>query len=1627
MALQNVTPESMIFTPFWVQAYRLPFLSKSRSLAKSLGNLLGEFVTVFEDSLNEGWGPFLRFKVRLDITKPLLRGKMISLPKVRDEFWLEFRYERLPNYCMECGVIGHLYQKCPQFLENIDNGIEPELSYGPTLNGSPLPSSSYDRYRSDFSKGNAWPLLTRLARNSLTATLPRINHRPPAHPQPLLIGEGSNARVVTPPYGPNHATTNNQNMAASTIFTPGVLTNSSLISTTSVKTTTFSSSSTDPIHTPSASSSLLVTSATHIDVYIPDIGIHSTNIPTTQIHLPFATYPPTDSISNNLTTSVLPMPFIPNSTSTTQLIISGCCHAQGLVDQENVNPNCRVKRQKESKSLRQTLKRCRGSQGLDTSSFGDFNAIPLLIMKLLSWNARGLGNSSAFRRLQLLVSEQSPQVLLLMETKLCDGALSRFKLSLNFNNGLEVSRVGLKGGIMLLWKDGVDVTLLSMNTNHFDCYVLFDDGPRWHLSAIYGFPEAINKKHTWALIRRLADVSPLDPWLLIGDINEIFAQEHKSCGPLRPDNQMQAFRSTMDQCFLNALHVLGDDFTWAKNRKRGTGLKERIDWCLINNVWKDSLVHPILTHLDYYGSDHRVLSAEINFSQQQVPAVRRKSRFRFEKIWLKDEECCDIISRRWFSADHLDPAAGFRECVERCSKQLQDWHIKKYGKMKKKISKAQKEVSRLNSVASVTDLEPAATAAHVQAVQSAECILEELLANEEQYWHQRSRVEWLQSGDRNTKFFHSKASARRSNNKIKELRDVDGSVITSKDGIAHLVADYFSKLFTATDEDHWALSHVLSTIPTTISPQQNDSLLLEFTGPEVYAALKSMGSDKSPGVDGLSAMFYQNYWHIVGDLVTKVVLNVLNHGGSPEAFNKTLITLIPKIKKPKEMKDFRPISLCNVIYKIISKMLATRFKEVLPSVISKTQSAFLSNRLITDNILVAFELIHNLKHRKRGSNGYATLKLDMSKAFDRVEWSFIAAVMSKMGFNIRWISLIMSCLHTNSFSFIINGEVTGLVTPQRGLRQGDPLLKYEEQIGRLKGLAVSRHSPTISHLLFADDSLLFCQANDRSCGAIKRALDIYHRASGQQLNADKSVMSFSPNTPESVQNSFQQILGMPICECHESYLGLPAYSERDKSQLFSNIKEKIWKLMHAWNDKIFSIGGKEVLLKAVVQSIPTYAMSCFRLSAKFCKEIEAMMARFWWGSTSDNKEIHWKKWRFLCKSKGSGATGGGLSSITWQGIVWGRELLAKGLRLKVGTGSSISCVDDSWIPGHKSFKPYCYTGDHSNVVADYISSNREWNLELLNTHFSPHDVEHILTIPLSFLPTNDRWIWHYDVSGDYSVSTGYNFASSLEEDDISSCSHTQETWWKAWESIGHALFSCCHAKDVWTLSGFIIDFSNADHMSDGDYLMHLSTIYSKQDLECILCLMWFIWSNRNSYIHATSTPVGGLRTSPIPTAKWQPPPENNYKLNVDAALDSSRSKIGIGVIVRNSAGQVVGAMSKPAVGNFKSQEMEAKAMFVGLSWAKQYQIPIDYVETDCLMLVNALNGCISHNSSFFGLVSDVTFHLSSFSNVCVSHVKRDANQAAHNLAKQALQLDNDCMWLGEIPSTIFSVVVNNSL
>ena len=258
--------------------------------------------------------------------------------------------------------------------------------------------------------------------------------------------------------------------------------------------------------------------------------------------------------------------------------------------------------------------------------------------------------------------------------------------------------------------------------------------------------------------------------------------------------------------------------------------------------------------------------------------------------------------------------------------------------------------------------------------------INELLDEEEIRWNQRSRVDWLKLGDRNTQYFHHRASQRKRKNEIRGLWDKDGRWCENMGDIANIAIAYFLELFTTSSPTK--VVEVVETVQRCITEEMNEQLTKEFQKEEIIQAISQMHLTKALGPDSISAVFYQKYWDIIGDDVCSIILNTLNANASLADLNKTNIVLIPKTNRPTKMSEFRHISLCNVSYKIISKVLANKLKPILNSIISENQSAFVPGRLITDNVLVAFEIMHYLKKKRNGSEGFMVVKLDMSKAYD---------------------------------------------------------------------------------------------------------------------------------------------------------------------------------------------------------------------------------------------------------------------------------------------------------------------------------------------------------------------------------------------------------------------------------------------------------------------------------------------------------------------------------------------------------------------------------------------------------------------------------------------------------------------
>ena len=321
-------------------------------------------------------------------------------------------------------------------------------------------------------------------------------------------------------------------------------------------------------------------------------------------------------------------------------------------------------------------------------------------------------------------------------------------------------------------------------------------------------------------------------------------------------------------------------------------------------------------------------------------------------------------------------------------------------------------------------------------------------------------------------------------------------------------------------------------------------------------------------------LFYQHFWNIADSNVTQAVLLWLNTCIHPELVNHTFLTLIPKTPNPEHAHKYQLISLCNVLYKIFSKVLANRLKKVLPDIIIEHQSTFVKDRLISNNILVTFETLHCMKNHKSGNSGFVAFKLDMSKAYDRMEWSFLEVLMQKMGFDKRWIDLIMIYVKTVTYSIIVNGELKGLIHPSKGIKQGNPLssflflmcteglhgfIKNATRKGEIKGFSLCRRGSKLTHLFFVDDSLLFCRVNPDECNKILSILSSYKSASVQQVNRSKIALFFSKSTPDDIKELIKDLLMVQEIQHYEKHLGLPSLLGKGKKASFNYIKKRVWK------------------------------------------------------------------------------------------------------------------------------------------------------------------------------------------------------------------------------------------------------------------------------------------------------------------------------------------------------------------------------------------------------------------------------------------------------------------------------------
>jgi len=487
---------------------------------------------------------------------------------------------------------------------------------------------------------------------------------------------------------------------------------------------------------------------------------------------------------------------------------------------------------------------------------------------------------------------------------------------------------------------------------------------------------------------------------------------------------------------------------------------------------------------------------------------------------------------------------------------------------------------------------------------------------------QKSRMHWLREGDANSKFFHGCMSSRRCQNTVNMVA-VDGVSVEGVHNIREAIFTHFSTHFKSLDVNR---PRVQGMHFRKLSYVEDGNLTKPFSRAEVKQAVWECDSFKSLGPDGVSFGFIKEFWDILQeDFFSRFMVEFHRKGKLTKGLNSTFIVLIPKVNSPQRLNDFRPISLVGCLYKVLAKVLANRLRLVVGSVVSESHLAFVKGKQILDEILIANEAIDEAR---RMHKELLLFNVDFEKAYDSVDLMYLDSVMA----NMTWI---LECVGTTTVSVLVNGCLTDEFPIERGLRQGDSLSPFlfllaAEGFNVLMSVVVREHLFTgygvdqagdmrLTHLQFADDTLTIGEKSWQNVRTMRAVLLLFEEMSGLKVNFNKSML-MGVNIHDSWLSKAALVMSCRKGSIPFVYLGLPIGGDSRKIAFWKPVVDRIVSRLSSWNHKFLSFGGRLVLLKFVLSSLPVYFLSFFKVPVGIISSIESILKKKILGGSEDNRK-----------------------------------------------------------------------------------------------------------------------------------------------------------------------------------------------------------------------------------------------------------------------------------------------------------------------------------------------------------------------------------------------------------------------
>ena len=561
---------------------------------------------------------------------------------------------------------------------------------------------------------------------------------------------------------------------------------------------------------------------------------------------------------------------------------------------------------------------------------------------------------------------------------------------------------------------------------------------------------------------------------------------------------------------LNEIELIGRKFTWS-NQQHPSPLLEKLDWVFSNAAWTVSFPSTSVKALGMEPSHHCPCLISISTS------IPRRSPFRFENFWLKNEQFLPLIQHGWSTpVIQSDKAKILTAKFKKLRQVLRDWQASQIN-LGTIIQNVKRIIQLLEVMRDYRDL----SLQEWNFLGLLNDRLNELLLLQKTYYKQRGAIKWAKLGDAGTYFFHANASLRNRKKLITQLTLSDGSIVSNhKDKELAIWEEYKIRLgiseFEGFSVDFTAFVNRLDNL---------DSLEDPFSNVEVDDVIKNLPNNKSPGPDGFNNEFYKKCWNIIKTDFYNLCSAF--HGGNIclKSLNSSLITLIPKNDSPSDINDYRPISLLNSFVKLLTKILANRLQPVITKLIHKNQYGFIQSRTIQDCLAWAFEYLHLCHHSKKQ---IVIIKIDFEKAFDKIEHQAILNILKAKGFGSRWLSWIEAILTSATSAVLLNRMPGKKFNCKRGVRQGDPLspllfvlaadflqsmINNAKDMGQLNLPIQMQHNKDFPVIQYADDTLIIAEGDPKQLFFLRSVMNTFSLNTGLKVNFMKTMM-VPINVPE---------------------------------------------------------------------------------------------------------------------------------------------------------------------------------------------------------------------------------------------------------------------------------------------------------------------------------------------------------------------------------------------------------------------------------------------------------------------------------------------------------------------------------